>query len=58
MRDPVGDLNAEAVRSGTFDGAILLPGTQVSLAVGGFVTTAAMDRRSAPSPGEGNARAA
>lgn len=41
VRDPVGDLNAEAVRAGTFDGAILLPGTQVSLAVGGFVKTAA-----------------
>jgi len=40
LRDPIGDLNAAAVRAGTFDGAILLPGTKVSLAIGGFVKTA------------------
>lgn len=40
LRDPIGDLNAEAVRAGTFTGAILLPGTKVSLAIGGFVKTA------------------
>lgn len=41
VRDPIGDLNAEAVLAGSFDGAILLPGTQVSLAVGGFIKTVA-----------------
>lgn len=38
-RDPVGDLNAEAIRSGTFPGSILIPGDGVSLAIGGFVKT-------------------
>lgn len=41
-RDPIGDLNAEAVAAGTFPGAIVLPGTSTSLAIGGFVKTAAM----------------
>lgn len=42
-RDGVGDLNAEALTAGSFAGSILLPGTEgVSLAVGGFVKTAAI----------------
>jgi hypothetical protein len=40
QRDPIGDLNATAVRTGDFPGAIVLPGTDVSLAIGGFVKTA------------------
>lgn len=41
-RDAIGDLNAEAVRAGTFPGAILLPGTNTSLAIGGFLKTVAL----------------
>ena len=36
-RDRVGDLNATAVESGAFTGAVVVPGTRVSLAIGGFV---------------------
>jgi len=43
QRDGVGDLNVESVSAGSFAGSILLPGTKgVSLAVGGFVKTAAI----------------
>ena len=36
-RDRVGDLNADAVQGGAFPGSFLIPGTDVSLAVGGFI---------------------
>src|SRR5688572_24533286 len=36
-RDRVGDLNAQPVESGAFTGAVVIPGTRVSLAIGGFV---------------------
>jgi len=36
-RDRVGDLNADAVKGGKFPGSFLIPGTDVSLGVGGFV---------------------
>jgi len=39
QRDPIGDLNAGAVQAGEFAGAILLPGTRISLAIGGFIKT-------------------
>lgn len=42
LRDAVGDLNAEAVEAGEFPGAILLPGTKVSLGIGGFIKTIAI----------------
>lgn len=38
QRDSVGDLNAEAVKEGSFPGSFRIPGTRdVSLAIGGFV---------------------
>ena len=36
-RDIVGDLNQEYIKAGEIPGAILLPGTNVSLAIGGFI---------------------
>lgn len=43
MRDDVGDLNSQAVRLGDFPGSFRIPGTgRVSLAIGGFVKTAAI----------------
>ncbi len=42
-RDPVGDLNADAVAAGDFPGSIRIPGTRnLSLAIGGFVKTVAI----------------
>jgi hypothetical protein len=41
-RDAIGDLNSEAVQAGSFSGAIVLPGTVTSLAIGGFIKTAAI----------------
>jgi hypothetical protein len=41
-RDAVGDLNAPSVKAGDFPGAIQLPGDGISLAIGGFVVTAAI----------------
>jgi hypothetical protein len=42
-RDAVGDLNAPSVKAGDFPGAIQLPGDDgISLAIGGFVKTAAI----------------
>ena len=44
-RDAVGDLNAPSVKAGDFPGAIQLPGDEgISLAIGGFVKTAAIDK--------------
>lgn len=37
LRDPIGDLNSQVIKSGKFPGAILLPGNNVSLAIGGFI---------------------
>lgn len=37
MRDNIGDLNESAVSKGEFPGAIKLPGTDVSLMIGGFI---------------------
>src|SRR5688572_11378131 len=36
-RDRIGDLNATPVETGAFTGAVVIPGTRVSLAIGGFV---------------------
>ena len=36
-RDRIGDLNAAPVEDGAFPGALTIPGTRVSLAIGGFV---------------------
>ena len=36
-RDRVGDLNADAVKGGVFPGSFMIPGTEVSLAIGGFI---------------------
>jgi len=36
-RDRIGDLNAGAVAGGAFPGSFVLPGTNVSLGIGGFV---------------------
>jgi len=36
-RDRVDDLNADAVKGGAFPGSFLIPGTEVSLAIGGFI---------------------
>jgi len=36
-RDRIGDLNAAPVEGGAFPGALTIPGTRVSLAIGGFV---------------------
>ena len=36
-RDRVGDLNADAVKGGAFPGSFMIPGTEVSLAIGGFI---------------------
>lgn len=36
-RDVIGDLNSQYVKPGEMPGAILLPGTIVSLAIGGFI---------------------
>ncbi len=45
-RDEVGDLNSTSIQKGEFPGAILLPGTKVSLAIGGFIkATAFYDTR-------------
>lgn len=42
VRDSVGDLNADAVKSGEFPGSFLIPGPGgVSFAIGGFVKTLA-----------------
>ncbi|RXP60926.1 hypothetical protein EC396_04535 [Lutibacter sp. HS1-25] len=41
IRDNIGDLNEAAIRKGEFPGAIKLPGTDVSLAVGGFIKAVA-----------------
>jgi hypothetical protein len=40
-RDRVGDLNADAVKGGVFPGSFMIPGTNVSLGVGGFVKAVA-----------------
>jgi hypothetical protein len=40
-RDRVGDLNADAVQAGAFPGSFLIPGTQVSLGIGGFIKAVA-----------------
>jgi hypothetical protein len=37
IRDNIGDLNASYIKNGQFPGAIMLPGTEVSLAIGGFI---------------------
>lgn len=43
VRDPVGDMNAEAVRRGEFPGSFRVPGPKnISLAIGGFVKTVAI----------------
>src|SRR5689334_25323281 len=36
-RDRVDDLNADAVKGGAFPGSFMIPGTEVSLAIGGFI---------------------
>ena len=36
-RDRVDDLNADAVKGGVFPGSFVIPGTEVSLAIGGFI---------------------
>jgi hypothetical protein len=36
-RDRVDDLNADAVKGGAFPGSFVIPGTEVSLAIGGFI---------------------
>lgn len=41
-RDLVGDLNHDYVKPGEMPGAIVLPGTQVSLAIGGFIKATAL----------------
>jgi len=41
IRDKIGDLNESAVRQGEFPGAIKLPGSGVSLAIGGFIKAVA-----------------
>ena len=40
-RDRVGDVNADAVKGGVFPGSFMIPGTNVSLGVGGFVKVVA-----------------
>lgn len=40
-RDLIGDLNSEYVKAGEMPGAIVLPGTLVSLAIGGFIKATA-----------------
>ncbi|MFC3878726.1 DcaP family trimeric outer membrane transporter [Algoriphagus namhaensis] len=42
IRDNIGDLNEAAIRKGDFPGAIRLPGTDVSLAIGGFIKAVAL----------------
>jgi len=45
-RDKIGDLNSGFIKAGEMPGAILLPGTNVSLAIGGFIkATAFYDTR-------------
>lgn len=41
-RDNIGDMNASVIRAGEFPGAITLPGSHVSLAIGGFVKATAI----------------
>jgi hypothetical protein len=36
-RDGVDDLNADAVKGGAFPGSFVIPGTEVSFAIGGFI---------------------
>jgi hypothetical protein len=40
-RDRVGDLNADAVKGGAFPGSFMIPGSNVSLGIGGFVKAVA-----------------
>src|SRR5215475_3747435 len=57
-RDRVGDLNADAVHGGVFPGSFRIPGTEVSLGIGGFIKAVAFydsdanDRSSDFLPGE------
>lgn len=41
VRDFVGDMNESSVRKGDFPGAIIIPGSNVSLAIGGFIKAVA-----------------
>ncbi|WP_340112718.1 DcaP family trimeric outer membrane transporter [Maribellus mangrovi] len=41
-RDDIGDMNAAVIRAGEFPGAITLPGSHVSLAIGGFIKATAI----------------
>jgi hypothetical protein len=41
VRDFVGDMNESAIRRGEFPGAIRIPGSKVSLAIGGFIKAVA-----------------
>ena len=41
-RDNIGDMNASVIRAGEFPGAITLPGSDVSLAIGGFIKATAI----------------
>ena len=42
QRDNIGDMNAPFVKAGEIPGALLLPGTNISLAIGGFVKATAI----------------
>lgn len=51
-RDSVGDLNAEAVKEGEFPGSIRIPGPgKISLAIGGFIKTVAIEDSKAENMG-------
>ncbi|NJN26357.1 MAG: hypothetical protein HC819_10445 [Cyclobacteriaceae bacterium] len=41
VRDFIGDMNESAIRRGEFPGAIRIPGSNVSLAIGGFIKAVA-----------------
>jgi len=41
-RDKIGDINAPYVKAGEGTGAILLPGTDISIAIGGFIKATAL----------------
>lgn len=42
IRDNIGDMNEDAIKKGEFPGAIKIPGTDVSLAIGGFIKAVAL----------------
>ena len=41
VRDFIGDMNESAIRRGEFPGAIRIPGSNVSLAISGFIKAVA-----------------